>query len=114
MTTSLLDLTCGGGIGPTLAFGREARKRAAMRSRARAHAALEKRAIGRHMRNRSGARDRPACPPHSAAIDTTLHLIGKIYGIDASNEVARIMAYDRAFKANLDAPGLVASVVALR
>ncbi len=44
----------------------------------------------------------------SLAIDTTLYLIGKIYGIDARNDVARIIEYDRAFKANVDALGLVA------
>jgi hypothetical protein len=44
----------------------------------------------------------------SLAIDTTLYLIGKIYGVDVRNDVARITEYDRAFKANVDALGLVA------
>ena len=44
----------------------------------------------------------------SLAIDTTLYLIGKIYGVDARNDVARIIEYDRAFKANVDALGVVA------
>jgi transcriptional regulator GlxA family with amidase domain len=43
----------------------------------------------------------------SLAIDTTLYLIGKIYGIDARNDVARIIEYDRALKANLDALGSI-------
>jgi transcriptional regulator GlxA family with amidase domain len=44
----------------------------------------------------------------SLAIDTTLYLIGRIYGIDARNDVARIIEYDRAFKANSDALGVFA------
>ncbi len=44
----------------------------------------------------------------SLAIDTALYLIGKMYGVDARNDVARIIEYDRAFKANADALGLVA------
>jgi transcriptional regulator GlxA family with amidase domain len=43
----------------------------------------------------------------SLAIDTTLYLIGKIYGIDARDEVAQIIEYDRAFKANQDALGTI-------
>ena len=44
----------------------------------------------------------------SLAIDTTLYLIGRIYGVDARNDVARIIEYDRAFEANVDALGLIA------
>lgn len=43
----------------------------------------------------------------SLAIDTTLYLIGKLYGTDARDEVARLIEYDRAFKANADALGVI-------
>jgi transcriptional regulator GlxA family with amidase domain len=43
----------------------------------------------------------------SLAIDTTLYLIGKIYGTDVRDEVAAIIEYDRAFKANVGALGLI-------
>jgi transcriptional regulator GlxA family with amidase domain len=43
----------------------------------------------------------------SLAIDTTLYLIGKIYGTDVCDEVASLIEYDRAFKANLGSLGLV-------
>jgi transcriptional regulator GlxA family with amidase domain len=36
----------------------------------------------------------------SLAIDTTLYLIGKFYGKDARDEVARLIEYDRAYAAN--------------
>jgi transcriptional regulator GlxA family with amidase domain len=36
----------------------------------------------------------------SFAIDTTLYLIGKFYGSDARDEVARLIEYDRAYAAN--------------
>jgi len=44
----------------------------------------------------------------SLAIDTTLYLIGKLYGVDARDEVAQIIEYDRAFKANRDVLGVIA------
>jgi transcriptional regulator GlxA family with amidase domain len=43
----------------------------------------------------------------SLAIDTTLYLVGKLYGPDARDEVARLIEYDRAFKANTDALGVI-------
>lgn len=36
----------------------------------------------------------------SLAIDGTLHLIGRVYGPEARDEVARLIEYDRAFEAN--------------
>jgi transcriptional regulator GlxA family with amidase domain len=36
----------------------------------------------------------------SLAIDTTLYLIGKFYGKDVCDEVARLIEYDRAYAAN--------------
>jgi transcriptional regulator GlxA family with amidase domain len=36
----------------------------------------------------------------SLAIDTTLYLLGRLYGEDVSAEVARIIEYDRAYAAN--------------
>jgi transcriptional regulator GlxA family with amidase domain len=42
----------------------------------------------------------------SLAIDTTLHLIGRIYGENARDEVARLIEYDRAFAANSAALGI--------
>ncbi|MGA0595708.1 DJ-1/PfpI family protein [Enterovirga sp. CN4-39] len=43
----------------------------------------------------------------SLAIDGTLYLIGRIYGTDARDEVARLIEYDRAFEANRRALGIV-------
>jgi transcriptional regulator GlxA family with amidase domain len=34
------------------------------------------------------------------AIDATLYLIGRLYGDDARDEVARVVEYDRAWEAN--------------
>jgi transcriptional regulator GlxA family with amidase domain len=42
------------------------------------------------------------------AIDTTLYLLGRIYGEDTSAEVARIIEYDRAYAANRNALPIVA------
>ncbi len=64
-----------------------------------------------------GARARPAVlldPPGgpatgggvSLAHDMTLHLIGRLYGADAADEVARMIEYDRARAANLAALGM--------
>lgn len=47
----------------------------------------------------------------SLAIDGTLYLIGRIYGEDARDEVARVIEYDRAFEANRRALGIVAPPV---
>lgn len=41
----------------------------------------------------------------SLAIDGTLHLIGRLYGSEARDEVARLIEYDRAFAANRAALG---------
>jgi len=41
----------------------------------------------------------------SLAIDGTLHLLGRLYGDAARDEVARLIEYDRAFAANLAALG---------
>jgi transcriptional regulator GlxA family with amidase domain len=41
----------------------------------------------------------------SMAIDGTLHLIGRLYGASAQEEVARVIEYDRAFAANREALG---------
>jgi len=46
----------------------------------------------------------------SLAIDGTLYLIGRIYGEDARDEVARVIEYDRAFEANRRALGIRAPV----
>lgn len=43
----------------------------------------------------------------SLAIDATLHLIGRLYGEAARDEVAQIIEYDRAFAANRAALGHV-------
>ena len=43
----------------------------------------------------------------SLAIDTTLYLIGRIYGEDARADVARVIEYDRAYEANRAALGHV-------
>lgn len=43
----------------------------------------------------------------SLAIDTTLYLIGKLYGRAACHEVARLIEYDRALAANTEALGIV-------
>jgi transcriptional regulator GlxA family with amidase domain len=45
----------------------------------------------------------------SLAIDTTLYLIGKIYGPGAGQDVARLIEYDRALAANADALGIIAT-----
>jgi transcriptional regulator GlxA family with amidase domain len=42
----------------------------------------------------------------SLAIDGTLYLIGRIYGAQARDEVARVIEYDRAFEANSRALGI--------
>jgi len=42
----------------------------------------------------------------SLAIDLTLYLIGRIYGEDARDEVARIIEYDRSWEANRTALGI--------
>jgi transcriptional regulator GlxA family with amidase domain len=64
----------------------------------------------------------PTCDPHAAlvvdagvvtsggvtlAIDGTLYLIGRLYGDDAREEVARIIEYDRAWATNRAALGIV-------
>lgn len=41
----------------------------------------------------------------SLAIDATLYLIGKLYGSEARDEVARLIEYDRAYAANRDGLG---------
>ena len=41
------------------------------------------------------------------AIDATLYLIGRLYGEEARDEVARMIEYDRAFAANKAALGHV-------
>ena len=46
----------------------------------------------------------------SLAIDATLYLIGKLYGVDAAEEVARLIEYDRAYRANREALGHHAGV----
>jgi transcriptional regulator GlxA family with amidase domain len=46
----------------------------------------------------------------SLAIDATLYLIGKLYGVDAADEVARLIEYDRAYRANKEALGHYAGV----
>lgn len=43
----------------------------------------------------------------SLAIDTTLYLIGRLYGDAARDEVARVIEYDRAWAANRQALGVV-------
>ena len=43
----------------------------------------------------------------SLAHDLTLHLIGRLYGAAARDEVARLIEYDRAFAANKTALGIV-------
>jgi transcriptional regulator GlxA family with amidase domain len=45
----------------------------------------------------------------SLAIDTTLYLLGRIYGEDAAAEVARVIEYDRAYAANRAALGVMIS-----
>jgi transcriptional regulator GlxA family with amidase domain len=40
------------------------------------------------------------------AIDGTLYLIGRIYGVPARDEVAKLIEYDRAFEANAQALGI--------
>ncbi len=41
------------------------------------------------------------------ATDTTLHLLGRLYGPDAADDVARAIEYDRAWAANRAALGVV-------
>lgn len=41
----------------------------------------------------------------SLAIDATLYLIGKLYGEEACGEVARLIEYDRAYRANAESLG---------
>jgi transcriptional regulator GlxA family with amidase domain len=43
----------------------------------------------------------------SLGIDVTLYLLGRVYGPDAVQEVARAIEYDRAYAANLAALGAV-------
>lgn len=43
----------------------------------------------------------------SLAIDTTLYLIGRLYGTEARDEVADVLEYDRAWAANRRALGIV-------
>jgi len=43
----------------------------------------------------------------SLAIDTTLYLLGRLYGDAAADEVARVIEYDRAYAANRAALGLI-------
>lgn len=43
----------------------------------------------------------------SLAIDGTLYLIGRLYGDDARDAVARLIEYDRAYAANEEALGIV-------
>ncbi len=45
----------------------------------------------------------------SLAIDTTLYLIGRLYGGAALDEVARLIEYDRAWEANRKALGVLGS-----
>jgi transcriptional regulator GlxA family with amidase domain len=45
----------------------------------------------------------------SLAIDATLYLLGRLYGPDAAEEVARVIEYDRAYAANRAALGMVVS-----
>lgn len=45
----------------------------------------------------------------SLAIDATLYLIGRLYGQEAQDEVARVIEYDRAWAANQQALGIVVS-----
>jgi transcriptional regulator GlxA family with amidase domain len=43
----------------------------------------------------------------SLAIDTTLYLLGRLYGSAVAAEVARVIEYDRAYAANRDALGIM-------
>jgi transcriptional regulator GlxA family with amidase domain len=43
----------------------------------------------------------------SLAIDTTLYLLGRLYGAAAAAEIAQVLEYDRAWAANRDALGVV-------
>lgn len=45
----------------------------------------------------------------SLAIDATLYLIGRLYGQQAQDEVARLIEYDRAWNANRQALGILIS-----
>ena len=42
----------------------------------------------------------------SLCIDATLYLIGRFYGLEARDEVARVIEYDRALQANAEALGV--------
>jgi transcriptional regulator GlxA family with amidase domain len=42
----------------------------------------------------------------SLAIDATLYLLGRLYGVDAAEDVARVIEYDRAYAANREALGV--------
>jgi transcriptional regulator GlxA family with amidase domain len=48
------------------------------------------------------------------AIDATLYLIGRFYGDDALDDVARLIEYDRAFAANKAALGHMVDSASLR
>jgi transcriptional regulator GlxA family with amidase domain len=43
----------------------------------------------------------------SLAIDATLYLLGRMYGLDAAQDIARVLEYDRAYEANRAALGTV-------
>jgi transcriptional regulator GlxA family with amidase domain len=43
----------------------------------------------------------------SLAIDTTLYLLGRLYGEEAAEHVAQVIEYDRAFQANQAALGMI-------
>jgi transcriptional regulator GlxA family with amidase domain len=45
----------------------------------------------------------------SLAIDATLYLLGRLYGVDAADDVARVIEYDRAYEANRAALGVTFS-----
>lgn len=45
----------------------------------------------------------------SLAIDTTLYLIGKLYGEDACQDVAKLIEYNRALAANAEALGIIST-----
>jgi transcriptional regulator GlxA family with amidase domain len=43
----------------------------------------------------------------SLAIDATLYLLGRLYGEEAAQEVARVIEYEHAYAANREALGIV-------
>jgi len=47
----------------------------------------------------------------SLAIDTTLFLLGRLYGQEAREAIARVIEYDRAYAANEAALGIVVDLV---